>query len=116
MSRGKVILLNGTTSSGKSTLAHALQCLVEEPYLHADADRIKEMSAQVPPAEQGVAFARRLYMPPLYAAILACLASFASLGNNLIIDDVLRPLQLGVYAEALAGYATLLVGVHCAQE
>jgi chloramphenicol 3-O-phosphotransferase len=38
VNKGKIILLNGTSSSGKSTLAEALQSVLDEPYLHIDGD------------------------------------------------------------------------------
>ena len=92
MLQGKVILLNGVSSSGKSSLAHALQQILEVPYLHADGDVIKEMSQGVPIADRGAAFARGGFMPSLYASIPTCFAAMASFGSNLIIDDVTRPL------------------------
>ena len=36
---GRVILLNGASSSGKSTLAAALQAALDEPFLHVSSDR-----------------------------------------------------------------------------
>jgi chloramphenicol 3-O phosphotransferase len=38
MTTGKIILLNGTSSAGKSTVARAVQKLMEEPYLHTGVD------------------------------------------------------------------------------
>ena len=36
---GTIIGLNGTSSSGKSTIAHALQQTLDEPFLHFDYDQ-----------------------------------------------------------------------------
>jgi len=36
---GRVILLNGASSSGKSTLAAALQDALDEPFLHVSSER-----------------------------------------------------------------------------
>jgi chloramphenicol 3-O phosphotransferase len=116
MPSGKVIFLNGTTSSGKSSLAQALQRILAAPYLHANADAIKEMSLQIPPAEQGEPFTRSGFMPILYAAIPSCFASLASFGNNLIIEDVTRPLQLRNYVEAFIDCDVQFIGVHCSLE
>ncbi|HLJ55107.1 MAG TPA: hypothetical protein VKT77_08695 [Chthonomonadaceae bacterium] len=110
---GKVIFLNGVTSSGKSSLAGALQRTLGEPYLHADADTVKEMSLGIPPAERGEAFERAAFMPGLYAAIPGCFAALALFGNNLIVEDVARPLQLRNYTESFAGCEVLLVSVRC---
>ena len=37
---GKIILLNGASSSGKSTLATALQAQMEEPFWHFSIDHL----------------------------------------------------------------------------
>jgi chloramphenicol 3-O phosphotransferase len=116
MANGKVIFLNGMTSSGKSSLAQALQRVLGAPYLHADADAIKEMSLQIPSAEHGEPFTRSVFMPVLYAAIPSCFAALASFGNSLIIEDVTRPLQLRNYVEAFANYDVQFIGVHCSLE
>jgi chloramphenicol 3-O phosphotransferase len=38
MTSGRIILLNGTSSSGKSSVARALQEVLSEPYLHLGID------------------------------------------------------------------------------
>lgn len=38
MGAGTIILLNGTVSAGKTTLARALQEVMAEPYLYLGAD------------------------------------------------------------------------------
>lgn len=43
---GKVIFLNGPSSSGKSTIARALQAKLQEPYLHIGIDKLIEMMPQ----------------------------------------------------------------------
>ena len=116
MARGKVILLNGTSSSGKSSLARALQQVLDEPFHHANADAIKNMCSGIPDPSKGGAFARWAYLPKLYAAVPPCFAALAASGNNLIIDDVIKPLQLKNYVESLAGFMVLFVGVLCPEE
>ena len=39
MNHGIIIILNGTSSSGKTSVLHALQDLLEEPYLEAGIDK-----------------------------------------------------------------------------
>lgn len=38
MAKGKIILLNGTSSAGKSTTAKAVQMIMDEPYLQTGVD------------------------------------------------------------------------------
>ena len=109
MACDKVILLNGTSSSGKSSLARALQQVLDEPFHHANPDAIKDMCSGIPDPSKGGAFARWADLPKLYSAVPPCFAALAASGNNLIIDDVIKPLQLKNYVASLAGF----VGVRC---
>jgi len=45
---GRIILLNGASSSGKSTLAKALQQALPEPFLHVSSDHLVA-SGMLPP-------------------------------------------------------------------
>ena len=47
---GKIILINGESSSGKTTLARALQKKLEEPFWHFSIDHLRE--AKVLPMER----------------------------------------------------------------
>ena len=42
MPKGNIIFLNGTSSSGKTTLALALQEVLPEPYLHIALDQFRD--------------------------------------------------------------------------
>ena len=68
------------------------------------------------PKELGVAFTRPEFVPRLYAAIPACYRALAMYGNNLVIDDVIRPLQSRIYAEQLKEFNPIFVGVICENE
>lgn len=46
MARGRIILLNGASSSGKSTIAKELQSLFEDPHMHLGIDTVFTM---IPP-------------------------------------------------------------------
>ncbi len=47
MNVGKVIFLNGASSSGKSTIAKLLQPRLEEPFLHMQLDTFIEMLPRI---------------------------------------------------------------------
>ena len=84
--------------------------------MHACADHIKDMCPPMFPKELGVAFTRPEFVPRLYAAIPACYRALAMYGNNLVIDDVIRPLQSRIYAEQLKEFNPIFVGVICENE
>lgn len=131
MQPGKIIILNGTSCSGKTTLAHALQNALSEPYYALSIDDFQngfpagtiQFGDGIDPAEvpgwlavvadgrlvdlrmgpQGLRFLEGLY---------ASLAAFAAAGNNIIFEDVFydeRALKAAL--KALQGLPVLLVGV-----
>jgi len=50
MTAGTIIVLNGTASAGKSSIARAVQQVMAEPYLHLGADML---GAMCPPRYAG---------------------------------------------------------------
>jgi len=40
MTYGKIVIINGTSSSGKTSIVHALQNILLEPYLEAGIDKL----------------------------------------------------------------------------
>ncbi|WP_165763871.1 phosphotransferase-like protein [Halalkalibacter urbisdiaboli] len=42
MKQGKIIILNGTSSSGKTTLAKSLEKVMDEPYVYVSLDDLLE--------------------------------------------------------------------------
>lgn len=126
MADPKIIILNGTTSVGKSSTARALQKLLPEPYLHVQLDAFLAM---LPPAmmdhPDGIVFkdetsggvpAITLEMGPVMDRLLrgsrSAVAALAAEGNNLIVDDImLRPEDAQYYRNRLAEYDFAFVGL-----
>lgn len=109
MPQGKVILINGTSSSGKSSLARKLQTLLsteEAPFYHVEADLLRDMHPKRKTTKE-------VAMPLLLSALPRSLAVLAEHGNNLIIDDVFSGKQVKNYAQAFAEFDALFVGVRC---
>jgi chloramphenicol 3-O phosphotransferase len=117
---GTIIMLNGTSSSGKSSLVKALQELLEEPFLDAGLDRFLWM---LPP---------RYLRPPLWDEVLGraveagpaghqlvsglhhTLAALSRAGCNVIADHVLvEPRWLEECSLLFRDLPAYLVGVHC---
>jgi chloramphenicol 3-O phosphotransferase len=139
MSAGKVIFLNGSSSAGKTTLAIALQQLLEEPYQHIALDQFRDglpgryrglnspegtpgdLGLNIVPVEkQGervteVRFGA--HGEQVLRGMRRAIAAFAREGNNVIIDDLLfKADYLTDYADALAGLDAWLIGVRCCLE
>jgi chloramphenicol 3-O phosphotransferase len=115
----QIILLAGTSSSGKSTLAKALQKRLPEPYLHVCIDTFEEM---VPVGiEFGGEHTQKTIFNKMLSGFHHSLAAMASCGNNLITDHVLvegeEPLNwVSECLTLLSPYHLIMVGVHCPLE
>jgi len=116
---GRVIVLNGPSSSGKSTFCKALQArLLEtrgEHWLHVSMDAFATMLPTRPtpdgPTIDPVDVGRFL------SGWYGCLRALALAGNNVIADAGFLEMDwLLEQIEALDGIAALYVGVHCPLE
>lgn len=108
MERGKIILLSGTSSSGKSTLAKGLQKILDAPFLHLQLDGFIEM---LPLTDDWEMFQQ------MVRGMNRAIAAMAGEGNNLIVDHVLIDnVWLKQCLENLRENYVLFVGVDCPLE
>jgi chloramphenicol 3-O phosphotransferase len=136
MATGRIILLNGSSSAGKTTLAITLQQLLPDPWHHIALDQFRDglggryRGLNSPPGTPG---ARGLNVVPValgnervtevqfgdlgkqvLRGMRRAIAAFAREGNNVIIDDLMFEKEfLHDYLEALDGFDVLFVGVRC---
>jgi chloramphenicol 3-O phosphotransferase len=105
MEHGKIILISGTSSSGKSTLAKGLQKSLGEPFLHLQLDSYIEM---LPRTDDWEMFQR------MVRGMNRSVAVMSEEGNNLIVDHVLVDNSwLNQLLGLLRGRYVLFVGLHC---
>ena len=111
MQKGKIIFLNGVSSSGKTTLAKALQEKLSEPFYHLSNDTFCYMSPdKFIDIDMGETYDRAL--KGMYHTIKA----FSDIGINVIVDDVLLKKgydRLGECVRLLRYYDALFVHVVC---
>ena len=112
---GRVIFLNGASSSGKSTLAKAVQVALDEPFLHVSSDHLVAAGVLPHRREDGGPFDWWHQMRPrFFAGFHRCLPALALAGNDLIVDHVIEFASWrNDLAGLLAGLDVFLVGVHC---
>jgi len=120
---GRVVLLHGTSSSGKSTVARAVQRLSDEPWVRLGIDAFwnaidERWMEHGPRAAEGFLWTEDGTIVPgtvgqrLATGMRAALAAFARAGNDLLVDDVfIDPLWLEEWHRELADIELLLVGV-----
>lgn len=114
-----IILLNGISSAGKTSISRVLQQTMNEPYLQVSLDAFEDM---LPGRyqERGP-FAWEDLFPKLLAGFHRSIAALAGAGANLIVDHVM--VYREGWASTLADCATVLepfpvyfVGVRCSLE
>lgn len=136
MHSSTIILLNGSSSSGKTTLAQALQQQLPDPYQHVALDQFRDglagryrglNSPGGTPGSQGLNImpTARDQQPVteirfgavgerMLAGMRRAIAAFAECGNNVIVDDLLfEPSYLRDYQKVFAGFRVYFVGVRC---
>lgn len=113
--RSKIILINGASSAGKSTLVKAVQALVDEPFLHFSLDLLM-FGGEVLPARRDTTgpFSWESMRPMLFEGYYRCLAALASAGNNIVADYIVEtPDQLNRLVNFLVSFDVFYVCLHC---
>lgn len=110
-----IVVLNGTSSSGKTSIARAFQELAPRVFLNFSIDSILyalPVSA-IERIQRGDAISD-LRFPELVRAFYACVRELASLGHDLVIDHaVISQREAELLLSAVEGHKTLFVGVDC---
>ena len=133
---GLIVLLNGSSSAGKTTLAHALQDVMEDAWQHVALDQFRdgmpgryrginapdgssgEQGLNVVPVHRRGELVTEIRFGGMGHRMLRgmhrAVAAFASAGNNVVLDDILfEPKMLDDYLDALRDHWVLFVGVRC---
>jgi chloramphenicol 3-O phosphotransferase len=121
----RVILLNGAGSSGKTSIAKALQTIARDPLLHVQMDAFFEMlphtyrqhpegitfTTEFEGGKPSVAIGNGPVAARAFDGMRHAIAAMAQQGNNLVVDDVWLGNEDMEYARLLSGLETHLVGV-----
>ena len=111
---GKIILVNGASSSGKSTLSRALQANLDEPFWHFSIDHIRE--ARVLPTQRIASgeFSWSAVRPAFFDGFHSCLPALAGAGNKLIVEHIVETeAWMHRLVRLLEPFDVFFVGVHC---
>jgi chloramphenicol 3-O phosphotransferase len=90
MNTGLIILLNGVSSTGKSTLAQVIQAHIEAPFWHVASDQFVEAGMLPQRRAEKAAFAWDVMRPHFFDAFHRCLPAIAGAQNNLVVDHVIE--------------------------
>lgn len=111
---GRIILLNGASSSGKSSLAQALQRRIDTPFWHISIDHLRD-SGVLPTARiKSGEFDWRRMREAFFLGFERSLLAYVEAGNDLIVEHIMESEDwLLRLADTLAGQDVFFVGVHC---
>ncbi|MDE0055477.1 MAG: AAA family ATPase [Gammaproteobacteria bacterium] len=136
MTPGKIILLNGSSSAGKTTIARMLQQLYAEPYQHIALDQFRDGMSErfrglnspdgdtgarglnvVPVEREGERMTEIRFGDvgrPVLRGMRRAIAIFAREGNHVIVDDLMFEKSFLLdYLDALKGLHVTFAGVRC---
>ncbi|MFI9787910.1 chloramphenicol phosphotransferase CPT family protein [Kitasatospora sp. NPDC051984] len=108
---GRIIFLNGTSSSGKSSIARELlEILDDEVWFHLGVDMFNAMRTMRAIEQAQFDEALKRTRKGFHRSI----AAMADAGNNVIVDHVLsEPWRLSDCLDVLSPYRVMFVGVRC---
>ncbi len=114
---GKVILLNGASSSGKSTIASLLQNSIPEPFWCISIDHLRDAgvlpTARIKSGEFPWSSLRKNFFDGYHRS----LASYAEAGNNLIIEHIVETEEwMRELVTLFERFDVYFVGLHCSIE
>jgi chloramphenicol 3-O phosphotransferase len=117
MNQRVILLLNGTSSAGKSSISKSLQRILDTPYLHVCIDTFEEM---IPQRDWAQGEFKRTFCNAL-SGFHYSIAALASRGSDLIVDHVIvegsSPANWLVEClEQVAPHRVFFIGVHCPLE
>lgn len=114
--RGRVVLLNGASSSGKSSIGRVLQRVLADPWFLFPVDALGAMRSTEHTSlldEGEVEVMLRRTRMGYHRAV----AAVASVGNDVIMDYPLsEPWRLDDLLGVLEGYDVTVVEVHCSPD
>lgn len=113
---GTILILNGASSSGKTSIARAIQSLVVAPYHHLQLDTFRAME----PRNYWEGWKQQspdtvaLKLAALCRTMNAALAEYSRHGQNVVFDTELsNPDAWRYVVEDLMDFPVLMVGVTC---
>lgn len=111
---GRIIFLHGPSSSGKSTIATALQAAIEQPFFHFSIDNIRDSGVLPHDQLRSQKFHWENLRAPLFNGFHASLAAYAQAGNNLILEHILDTEGwIADLKRVLRPFDVDFVGLHC---
>ncbi|GMA16670.1 chloramphenicol phosphotransferase [Deinococcus metallilatus] len=114
-SAGKLILVNGASSAGKSTLCRAVRDKLDVPFLFFSLDFFLFTTDVLPKRrDPDGTFAWAAMRPHVFEGFYRCLPALLSAGNNPVVELIVETReQMDRLLDLLAPFDVFFVGLHC---
>lgn len=114
MQPGRIILLNGASSAGKSTLARALQAQLDVPFWHWSIDHLIASGTLPRDRLASGEFDWKAMRPAFFDGFHRGLPVLAAAGNDLIVEHIVETAEwMRLLVALLAPLDVFYVGVRC---
>ena len=114
MSNGTIIVLNGPSSAGKTTLALALQKRFDIPFIRFSFDLFLDHKAFPMEQIRNGTFSWDAMRPSVFQGIHQCIPALATAGNNIIFDHIIETKTwLHNLLSLISDLDVFFVGLHC---
>ena len=111
---GKIILINGASSSGKSTLCRALQARLEDPFWHFSIDHFRDAGVLPMRRIEAGDFSWSDMRAAFFEGFHHCLPALAQAGNHLIVEHIVETSAwMSRLVQFLEPFDVFFVGLHC---
>lgn len=111
---GSIILLNGASSSGKSSLARAVQARIDLPFWHISIDHLRDSGVLPTERIRNGEFDWRQMREAFFIGFEQSLLAYVQAGNSLIVEHIMESEPwLHRLVGILRGQDVFFVGVRC---
>lgn len=111
---GKIILVNGPSSSGKSTLCAGLQDALGEPFWHYSIDHLRHGDVLPRQRIERGDFAWPDMREAFFEGFHRCLPALAGAGNNLVVEHIVETRTwMTRLIHLLEPFDVFFVGLNC---
>jgi chloramphenicol 3-O phosphotransferase len=111
---GKIIIINGPSSSGKTTLAFALQKQFDLPFLRFSFDLFLDNKSLPIDGIRSGAVSWQALKPSVIRGIQQCVPALAMAGNHVIFDHIIESKSLLKHLlQSVSTLDVFFVGLHC---
>lgn len=111
---GHAILLNGASSSGKSSIARSVQARIDSPFWHISIDHLRDAGVLPMDRIRSGEFPWTPQREAFFEGFESALPAFLRPGNNLIVEHIVETSAwMQRLVSLLEGFDVFFVGVHC---